>query len=278
MELREKLRNKLDNLISFLKGKKVIVAFSGGIDSSLLAFLSKKHAKETLLITERSILYPDEEIEEAIKFARKFDISHKIIQGTPLNNEKFTQNPQNRCFICKKDIFSKFLTIKDEKDYDIIIDGSNYDDLNDYRPGLQALNELNIISPYINFQIDKQEIRKISQYFNLGIESKPSNACFASRIPYNQIITEQKLNMINQGEEFLKKVFDLTQVRVRLHDNKIARIELLKDDFPKILTQSNLEIITKKFKELGFCYITVDIEGFRSGSMNEDLALNKINK
>jgi len=278
MELREKLRNKLDNLISFLKGKKVIVAFSGGIDSSLLAFLSKKHTKETLLITERSILYPDEEIEEAIKFARKFDISHKIIQGTPLNNENFTQNPQNRCFICKKDIFSKFLAIKDEKDYDIIIDGSNYDDLNDYRPGLQALNELNIISPYIKFQIDKQEIRKISQYFNLGIESKPSNACFASRIPYNQIITEQKLNMINQGEEFLKKVFDLTQVRVRLHDNKIARIELLKDDFPKILTQSNLEIITKKFKELGFCYITVDIEGFRSGSMNEDLALNKINK
>ena len=278
MELREKLRNKLDNLISFLKGKKVIVAFSGGIDSSLLAFLSKKHAKEPLLITERSILYPDEEIEEAIKFARKFDISHKIIQGTPLNNEKFTQNPQNRCFICKKDIFSKFLAIKDEKDYDIIIDGSNYDDLNDYRPGLQALNELNIISPYIKFQIDKQEIRKISQYFNLGIESKPSNACFASRIPYNQIITEQKLNMINQGEEFLKKEFDLTQVRVRLHDNKIARIELLKDDFPKILTQSNQEIITKKFKELGFCYITIDIEGFRSGSMNEGLTLNKINE
>ncbi len=278
MELTENLRKKLNNLISFLKGKKVIVAFSGGIDSSLLAFLSKKHTKETLLMTERSILYPDEEIEEAIKFARKFDISHKIIQGTPLNNEKFTQNPQNRCFICKKDIFSKFLAIKDEKDYDIIIDGSNYDDLNDYRPGLQALNELNIISPYIKFQIDKQEIRKISQYFNLGIESKPSNACFASRIPYNQIITEQKLNMINQGEEFLKKVFDLTHVRVRLHDNKIARIELLKDDFPKILTQSNLEIITKKFKELGFCYITVDIEGFRSGSMNEDLALNKVNK
>ena len=278
MELTENLRKKLNNFISFLKGKKVIVAFSGGIDSSLLAFLSKKHTKETLLMTERSILYPDEEIEEAIKFARKFDISHKIIQGTPLNNEKFTQNPQNRCFICKKDIFSKFLAIKDEKDYDIIIDGSNYDDLNDYRPGLQALNELNIISPYIKFQIDKQEIRKISQYFNLGIESKPSNACFASRIPYNQIITEQKLNMINQGEEFLKKVFDLTQVRVRLHDNKIARIELLKDDFPKILNQSNLEIITKKFKELSFCYITVDIEGFRSGSMNEDLALNKINK
>ncbi|MFX0044187.1 MAG: ATP-dependent sacrificial sulfur transferase LarE [Candidatus Hodarchaeota archaeon] len=278
MELIEKLRNKLDNLISSLKGKKVIVAFSGGIDSSLLAFLSNKHAKETLLITERSVLHPDEEIEDAIKFAQKFDISHKLIQGTPLNNEKFTQNPQNRCYICKKNIFSKLIAIKDEKDYDVIIDGSNYDDLNDYRPGLQALNELNIISPYIKFQINKQEIRKISQYFNLGIESKPSNACFASRIPYNQIITEQKLNMINEGEEFLKKTFGLTQVRVRLHDNMIARIELLKDDIPKLLIQGNLEMITKKFKELRFYYITVDLEGFRSGSMNENLILNKINE
>ncbi|MFW9899495.1 MAG: ATP-dependent sacrificial sulfur transferase LarE [Candidatus Thorarchaeota archaeon] len=269
------LELKLYHLISFLKNKKIIVAFSGGVDSSLLSYLSKKYAKDTLLITERSILYPEEEIELSDSFAKKHNISHVIIERNPLNNEKFKLNPPNRCYICKKGLYNEIIKIKDNQHFDIILDGSNLDDLNDYRPGMQALEELGIFTPYIEFKINKQEIREICKFFGLDVQSKPSMACFSSRIPYNQVISEKKLDLIREGERFLKQTFNLKQLRVRLHDENLARIEFLKSDLPRILTDVNLEKIKNKFKELGFYYITIDIEGFRSGSMNEVLYLKE---
>ena len=275
MNLPKNLELKLYNLISFLKNKKIIVAFSGGVDSSLLSYLSKKYAKDTLLITERSILYPEEEIELSNLFAKKHDISHVIIERNPLNDEKFKLNPINRCYICKKGLYSEIIKIKDNQQFDIILDGSNLDDLNDYRPGMQALEELGIFTPYIEFKINKQEIREISRYYNLDVQSKPSMACFSSRIPYDQVINERKLNLIREGEKFLKQTFNLKQLRVRLHDETLARIEFLKSDLPEILTKENLQKIKNKFKNLGFSYVTIDIEGFRSGSMNEVLSLEE---
>jgi uncharacterized protein len=274
MELSEDLNTKLDALLTFLKEKKIIVAFSGGVDSSLLAFLSKKYAKKTLLVTERSILYPEEEIREASQFAQKHGINHMIIERNPLQDEEFQCNPSNRCYICKMGLYSEIIEIKNSKNFDLIIDGSNIDDLSDYRPGLQALKELNISTPYINFKINKKEIREISKYYNLDVQSKPSMACFSSRIPYGQTINQKKLIMIREGEKFLKETFNLNQLRVRLHEPNLARIEFLIEDFNTILTEDNLNIIKKRFKELGFTYITIDIEGFRSGSMNESLDLN----
>ncbi len=275
MNLPKNLELKLYHLISFLKNKKIIVAFSGGVDSSLLSYLSKKYAKDTLLITERSILYPEEEIELSDSFAKKHNISHVIIERNPLNNEKFKLNPPNRCYICKKGLYNEIIKIKDNQHFDIILDGSNLDDLNDYRPGMQALEELGIFTPYIEFKINKQEIREICKFFGLDVQSKPSMACFSSRIPYNQVISEKKLDLIREGERFLKQTFNLKQLRVRLHDENLARIEFLKSDLPRILTDVNLEKIKNKFKELGFYYITIDIEGFRSGSMNEVLYLKE---
>ncbi|MFX0008010.1 MAG: ATP-dependent sacrificial sulfur transferase LarE [Promethearchaeota archaeon] len=274
MELSEDLNTKLEALLTFLKEKKIIVAFSGGVDSSLLAFLSKKYAKKTLLITERSILYPEEEIREASQFAQKHGINHMIIERNPLQDEEFQCNPSNRCYICKMGLYSDIIEIKNSKNFDLIIDGSNIDDLSDYRPGLQALKELNISTPYINFKINKKEIREISKYYNLDVQSKPSMACFSSRIPYGQTINQKKLIMIREGEKFLKETFNLNQLRVRLHEPNLARIEFLIEDFSTILTEDNLNIIKKRFKDLGFTYITIDIEGFRSGSMNESLDLN----
>jgi len=274
MKLNKTLEHKLENLISFLKNKKVIVAFSGGVDSSLLAFLSKKYGKEALLVTERSVLYLDDEINEAAEFAKKYQIPHFIMDLDPLDDYDFTKNPVNRCYICKKGLYSGIIKIKEEKSFDIILDGSNLDDLSDFRPGMQALKELNVSTPYIDFKINKEEIRQLSKYHELEVHSKPSMACFASRIPYNQIINEEKLIMVREAEIFLRSTFKLKQLRVRLHDGNLARIELLKEDFQKIINQQSLKQINNKFKELGFSYITIDTEGFRSGSMNEILSLN----
>lgn len=274
VELSKNLNLKLKELKSFLDGKKVIIAFSGGVDSSLLAFLSKKYAKDTLLITERSILYPEEEIKGASQFANKHDIEHKIIERDPLRDEEFQCNPSNRCYICKSGLYNDILKIKNSNNFDVILDGSNADDLSDYRPGMQALKELNISTPYIDYNINKTEIRQICKLYDLDVQSKPSMACFSSRIPYGQIINEKKLDMIREAERFLKNSFELKQLRVRLHEGNLARIEFLPNDFANILTAKNLELIKSKLKELGFTYITIDIEGFRSGSMNEVLDLN----
>ncbi len=274
MNLPNILEKKLKSVIAFLEGKKVIVAFSGGVDSSLLAFLSKKYAKDTLLITERSILYPEEEIDEASQFAKKHGINHTIVERDPLKDEQFQCNPSNRCYICKTGLYNDILEIKNSKNYDEILDGSNTDDLSDYRPGMRALKELQINTPYIDFNINKNEIREISKFYELDVQSKPSMACFSSRIPYGQIINENKLIMIREAEKFLKDRFNLKQLRVRVHEEKLARIEFLPEDLSNILTASNIELIRNKLKELGFIYVTIDIEGFRSGSMNEVLDLN----
>ena len=275
MDLSKNLRTKFENLTSFLRNKKVIVAFSGGVDSSLLAFLSNKYAKKALLVTEKSILYPDDEIRLTSEFTKKHSITHLIIERDPLKDEKFRANPKNRCYVCKTGLYEDIIKIKKERNFDIILDGSNVDDLSDYRPGMQALKELNIATPYIDFNINKQEIREICKYFNLDVQSKPSMACFSSRIPYDQDINEEKLDMIRESESFLRSTYNFNQLRVRLHEGKLARIELMPEDIMKVMTKENVEKIKTKFKQLGFCYITIDLEGFRSGSLNEVLTFKE---
>jgi len=143
---------------------------------------------------------------------------------------------------------------------------------------MQALKELNIATPYIDFKINKQEIREICKYFNLEVQSKPSMACFSSRIPYDQEINEEKLDMIREAEKFLRNSYKLNQFRVRLHEGKLARIELMPEDIMKVMNDKNIKQIKAKFKQLGFCYITVDLEGFRSGSLNEVLTFDRLHE
>lgn len=271
MKLSPSLTSKLESLIKSIEGKKIIVAFSGGVDSSLLAFLCSKYAKETLAITIKSILVPEEEIDAAKHFAKRYNIPHLLFETDPLDDDQMNNNPPSRCYYCKKGIYSKLKSLMERKKCDSILDGSNTDDLKEHRPGMKAIKELGIITPYIDLEISKQDIRNLAKHFELTIHSKPSMACLASRIPYEEPITPKKLQMIWKAEKYLKKTFGLTQLRVRFHGDSLARIELLKDEMSSILNPVSISKINSKLKDLGFNYVALDMEGFRSGSMDEKI-------
>jgi len=269
MNSKQKFKEKFDNLIEFLKNKKVIVDFSGGVDSSLLAYLANKYAQKSLSVTFKTVLISDEEIEEAKGFAEAHRINHEIIQFDLLKNEELLRNPINRCYLCKLTLYDNLISILKKRDFDLILDGTNTDDLQSFRPGFEALKELGINTPYIQFNITKEDIRKMSKNLDLKTYSKPSMACLASRIPYGEEISEELIKMIREAENFLRLEFKLSQLRVRTHAKNLVRIEILKEEFDLLLKMESLSLITQKLKDIGFKYVTLDLEGFRSGSMDE---------
>ena len=261
---------KLEKLKKYLKEmKKVLIAFSGGTDSTFL--LKVAHdvlASNAIAITAISSIHPKKEIEEAEKFCKENKIRQILIESHEVEDPLFFENPTNRCYYCKKRLFSEIIKIAKNEGIKFILDGSNYDDEKDYRPGFAALKELKIISPLIELKFSKKDIREISKKMKIENWDKPSNSCLASRFPYGFKISKDKLEIIEKAESYL---FDLgiKQSRVRFHNN-IARIEVLKHDYKTIL--NNSEYIIKKFKKLGFIYVTLDFEGYRSGSLNDEIS------
>jgi len=268
MGISEELKKKLENLMAFLKQKKVIIAFSGGVDSSLLAYLSHKYAAKTLLLIASSSLFSEKELREATQFAENYEIPYLIVENEPLEDELFIANSPNRCYLCKTILYSEMLNIKEQNDFDVIVDGTNKSELQDYRPGFKALKELGISIPYVDLNISKNEIRNLSKHFNLSVQSKPPNACYATRIAYGLKLNKDLLNKIRIAEEFLKNEYGFTQLRVRYHQGELIRIELLKSEMFSICNKSDFQKIEEELRDLGFEYITLDIEGFRTGSMN----------
>lgn len=258
---------KLDNLKIYLRGLgNVAVAFSGGVDSTfLLTVAHEVLGDKVLALTAASKFIPKRELDAAIKFCTENNIRQKIFVADVLNFDGVKENPVDRCYLCKRELFKNFLRIATDK---ILVEGSNMDDDGDYRPGMRAIVELKIKSPLREVGLYKSEIRKLSKEMNLPTWNKPSMACLASRFVYGEILTEKKLSMVEAAEEFLLNA-GFNQLRVRVH-GKIARIEVLPEDFIRIINVH--EKISAHLKNLGFDYVTLDLQGYRVGSMN--LGLN----
>lgn len=250
------------------KMEKVSVAFSGGVDSTFLVKTAYDTlGKNAIAITATSAMHPQWELKQAKKIAKEIGIKHILINSERTYIEKISENSKDRCYYCKRELFSKIKQAADKKKIKYVLDGSNADDVNDYRPGFKAIKELGIISPLKDVGLTKKEIRDLSKEIGLATWNKPSFACLASRFPYGTKITKEKLQQIEQCEEILRKL-DIQQFRVRYHKD-IARIEVFKNDFQTVINNSNM--ILKKFKELGFRYVTIDLQGYRQGSLNEVL-------
>ena len=268
MEVEEKL-SKLKEVVSKLES--VVVAFSGGVDSTLVAKVCYDTLKDnSMAVTARSETYPDFEFKESQKLASEIGIKHLVVDTSELAIEGFANNPPERCYFCKTELFGKLKEIAKEHGFLNVADGANLDDTQEFRPGLKASKELDVRSPLKETGLAKEDIREVSKFLNLPNWNKPAYACLSSRFPYGQSITEEKISMVSEAEKYLRGL-GLVQFRVRHHET-IARIEILPEDIHTLTNSPAREELTAKFKEIGFTYVTLDLAGYRSGSMNEVLS------
>ncbi len=265
------MNEKYERLKEYMKSLgSAAVAFSSGVDSTFLLKAAKAALGDNVIaVTAKSRSFPKRELNEAVNFCKENNIRHIIFESEELGIDGFRKNPVNRCYLCKKEIFKKIKEIADENNIACVAEGSNTDDDGDYRPGLIAVKELGIKSPLRHVGFTKREIRELSKRLGLPTWNKQSFACLATRFVYGEEITEKKLDMVDRSEQLLLDM-GFHQLRVRIHGN-IARIEVMPDEFEKLI--KNRENIYIRLKSLGFDYVTMDLQGYRTGSMNETVTV-----
>ena len=262
--------SKLDKLKArLLELDRIVVAFSGGVDSTFLLRFAKEvlGRDRVLAVTAVSEIHPEGEIGDAKRLARKIGVPHLLVRSGEMEEDAFLANPPERCYICKKRLFGSLRSLAAERGFRFMVDGTNADDAADFRPGRKALKELGIVSPLQEAGFTKREIRALSRKWGLPTWNRPALACLATRIPYGTRITPEILKRIDAGESFLRRL-GFRQVRVRDHGG-LARIEIAVEEMPKVRKPGISEKIAKKFTSIGYGYVTLDLEGYRTGSLNE---------
>jgi uncharacterized protein len=267
-EVQMDINEKLDLLKTNLKKLgSVAVAFSGGVDSTfLLRVAHDVLGDKVLAVTARSSTYPEREYREAVEYVEKLGVKQIVIISEELDIDGFSANPVNRCYYCKKELFTKITNLAKQNNIEYVADGSNVDDLGDYRPGLQAIKELDIKSPLLMAGLTKEDIRYMSKKLGLECFDKPSFACLATRIPYGEVINQRKLSMIDRAEMYLMSM-GIKNVRVRFHDG-LARIEVERNDIKIFIDMDFIQNVEEEFKKIGFKYVSLDLTGYKTGSMN----------
>lgn len=251
----------------------VLVAYSGGVDSSYVAYIANSElGSKAICITGDSASLSEFQRDELKHLARTFGFNHEMLQTAELDNPGYVANNSNRCYFCKDELYSLLESVATERGVQTIVDGSTVDDLQDFRPGRQAAKQHKVQSPLIDVGLSKAEIRELSKMASLPTWHKPASPCLSSRIAYGTTVTIERLTKVDQGEEILRQL-GFTEFRVRHHDTMV-RLEISPDEMEKVLRKEIVDELARRFRELGFKYVTLDLHGFRSGSMNELLQLS----